>query len=245
MINIIETNTMNKRNIILFGIVILSILISFASVSAIGESDTIPALAPVTQGHSVELPQGGTNGTAMWSYCNISTIVNPDHNTIVNDVVMTQTGTSFIYVLPGSNTSILGTYTVTGYCGDGINKKPFAYTFPVTTTGRDNSISLWIMMVLLAFGVILFIIAFSIDNIYIAFLSSLIWIIAGILIYIYGFGNLSDMYTRAISMVTLAIGLIIFFASSFHHDDGEGIARAFGLDKKGEEGDDYDYFKEK
>jgi hypothetical protein len=234
----------NRKNIIVIIFLALTILISMSMVSATGELETIPTLEPVTQGHSVELPQGGTNGTAAWSYCNISTIVDPDHNTIVHDVVRTATGTSFIYVLPGSNTSKLGTYTVTGYCGDGINKISFNYKFPVTTTGRDNSISLWIMMVLLAFGIILFIIAFAVDNIYIAFLSSVIWVVAGILIYVYGFGNLSDMYTRAISMVTLAIGLIIFFASSFHHDDGEGIAKAFGLDKK-EDKDEYDYFASK
>ena len=151
---------------------------------------------------------------------------------------------SFVYVLAGANTTTLGTYTVTGYCGDGLNKQPFAYTFPVTTTGRDNSLSLWITLILLAFSIILLIMAFTFDSIYIAFLSGILWIVSGILIYFYGFGNLSDMYTAAIAMVTLAIGLIIIFASAFHHDDGEGLAKAFGLDNK-EEVDEHDYFASK
>jgi len=232
----------NNKKLMLIGFILLSILMSISSISAVGESDTIPRIEPVTQGHSVSLPQGGTNGTDAWMYCNISTIIDPDHNILVQDVVMVSSGTSFSYVLPGSNTVVLGTYTVTGYCGDGFNKISFAYTFPVTTTGRDNSLSLWIMSVLLVFSIVILIMAFSLDNIYIAFLSGSLWIIGGILIYFYGFGNISDMYTRALSFVTLAIGIMIFFAAAFHHDDGEGIAKAFGLDKK-DEGDEYDYFK--
>lgn len=232
----------SKKNLILFGIMLLTLVMSFGTVNATGEMSTIPTLEPVVQGHSVTLPQGGTNGTDAWSYCNISTIVNPDHIILFSDVIMTISGSSFSFILPGANTTTLGTYTVTGFCGDGFNKQPFAYKFPVTTTGRDNSLSLWIMLVLLAFSIILLIMAFSMDNIYIAFLSGVLWIVSGILVYFYGFGDISDMYTRSISFVTLAIGIMVFFAASFHHEDGEGIVKAFGLDKK-EEGDDYDYFK--
>ena len=235
---------LSKRTLILFGIMLLAILMSISNISATGESATIQTIEPVVQGHSVTLPQGGTNGTAPWSYCNISTIVNPDHVTLVSDKGMTATGTSFVYILGGANTTTLGTYTVTGFCGDGVNVQPFAYRFPITTTGRDNSLSLWIMLVILVFSIILLIMAFILDNIYIAFLSSVLWIITGILIYFYGFGDISDIYTRAISFVTLAIGVMIFFAASFHHDDGEGIAKAFGLDNK-EEVDEHDYFASK
>lgn len=235
---------LNKKNLILFGIIILLTIMSLSNINATGELESIPAIQPVVQGHSVTLPQGGTNGTAPWSYCNISTIVDPNHNILVHDVMMTSLGTSFTYLLGSPNTTQLGIYTVTGYCGDGLNKQSFAYTFEVTTTGKDNSLSLWIMFALIGFGIILLIIAFTLDNIYIAFLSSLLWIISGILVYFYGFGNISDVYTSAIAMVTLAIGIMIFFAAAFHHDDGEGIAKAFGLDKK-EEVDEHDYFASK
>jgi hypothetical protein len=156
--------------------------------------------------------------------------------------MMTLSGTSFDFQLNGANTSQLGIYTVTGYCGDGYNKQSFAYTFEVTTTGKDNSISLWVMLVLLIFSVVLLMIAFALDNIYIAFLSGVLWIVSGLLVYLYGFGNVSDMYTNAIAMIIMAIGIMIFFAAAFHHDSGEGISKAFGLDKEDEE-EDYDYFK--
>jgi hypothetical protein len=213
-------------------------------VSATGELATIPTIEPVVQGQPVQLPQGGTNGTHVWTFCNISTLVSPDHQFLIRDVAMILSGTGFSFIVPGTNTTQLGTYTVTGICGDGYNLISFAYTFDVTTTGKDNSLSLWIMLVILVFSIVLLIMAFAMDNIYVAFLSGCLWILAGILIYFYGFGDISDLYTRGIAFVTLAIGLIVFFAAAFHHDDGEGISKAFGLDKK-EEADEHDYFNEK
>ena len=207
-----------------------------------GDFISIPTIEPVIQGHSVNLPQGGSNGTAPWSSCIISTLIDPNHNNLVLDSAMTALGTSsFNYVLPGSNTSILGIYTVSGSCSDGLNTQAFAYTFEVTTTGKDNTSSLWVMLVLLCFSIVILVMAFSFDSIYMAFLSGTLWIISGVLIYFYGFGNISDVYTRAMSFVTLAIGLIIFFAAAFHHGDGENLADAFGLDNK-EEVDEHDYF---
>ena len=232
---------LNKKSIILFGIMTFVVIMSFGVISATNIIATISTIEPVIQGHSVELPQGGTNGTAPWSSCSISTIVDPNHNTLVSGVSMTMVVPgSFIYILSGSNTTILGKYTVTGTCTDGINIVPFAYTFPVTTTGRSDSLSFWISLILIILSLIIIVIAFMWDNLYVAFIAGTLFIMTGILITTKGFGSILDIYSNAVGIIILGLGLIIFLATSFHY--GEDLSSAFGLEKK--EKDPHDYFND-
>jgi len=235
---------MNKNNnklIVLIMIMIMMTILSGTLISA-ADSSTIQKLPQeVTLGQSVDLPQGGSNGTDAWTYCNITRLIDPGHDVFLRDLVMTKDGYSFNYTLNGAYTQDIGTYTVETICGDGINVKSGIYSFEVTTTGASMNSSLWIALVMIAISLVLFIIALYADNQYIGFITGISFIVSGMYIMIYGFGALADLYTRTIAIVILALGLIVFFISAFHeHGDDYGLARYFGGSNK--ERDEYDHF---
>jgi hypothetical protein len=211
------------------------------------ETSSIPSLDEVQQGYNVSLHQGGSNGTASWEYCNISNIYNPQHNKLVSDISMTKNGFSFNYTLSGVYTQTLGIYVVEGYCGDGYNIEPFAYKFPVTTTGGDSSISLWISLILLFVAILFLILALILDNQYLGFICGSAFLIDGIYIMAYGFGSMSDMYTRAIGMISLGFGILVMLVSAFSNyedPEGNGFKKLIGLDEEPEEKDGSDYYNE-
>jgi len=233
---------MNKNKLI-FIFVIVSILSMMAtSLVSAADTSTIQKLPQeVTLGQSVDLPQGGSNGTAAWSFCNITRLTDPNHLVLLADIPMAKVGYNFNYPLNGMHTQEMGTYTVETVCGDGINVKSGIYSFEVTTTGSSMNSSLWIALMMIVISLVLFIIALYADNQYIGFITGISFIVSGMYIMIYGFGALADLYTRTIAIVILALGLIVFFISAFHeHGDDYGLARYFGA--KDKERDEYDHF---
>ena len=239
---------MNKNNnklIVLIMIMIMMTILSGTLISA-ADSSTIQKLPQqVTQGQSLDLPQGGSNGSASWSYCNITRIRNPYHDIILTDLIMIKSGYSFNYPLNGLYTKNIGTYTVETICGDGVIVKSGIYSFEVTTTGGSMNLSLWMALLLISVSLVLFVVALYADNQYVGFIAGISFIISGMYIMIYGFGGLADLYTRTIAIVILAFGMIVFFISAFHeHGDGYGLARYFGGLNK-EEDDEYDHFTRK
>jgi hypothetical protein len=198
----------------------------------------------VKQNTQVSLPQSGSNGTAPWLYCNITTVYDPNHLSLVVDKQMTKRGSTFNYTLSNSYTTALGIYIVEGVCGDGNYYEPFAYSFEVTTTGNKSSISLWISIILMLVSVVFLILSLMLDNRYMGFITGILFIVSGLYIMIYGFGSMADMYTRTVGIVLLGVGLIVFFISAFNNyndSEDEGFKKIFGIDKKEEE-DETDYF---
>ena len=237
---------MNKNNNKLIVLIMTMIMMTILSGTLISAADTYPTTIQklpqeVTQGQSVDLPQGGSNGTDSWVWCNITRIIDPDHNVLLSDIVMNKGGYNFNAPLNGMYTQEIGSYTVETVCGDGINVKSGIYSFEVTTTGGSMNLSLWIALTMIVISLVLFIIALYADNQYIGFITGISFIVSGMYIMIYGFGALADLYTRTIAIVVLALGMIVFFISAFHeHGDDNGLGRYFGVPSK--ERDEYDHF---
>jgi len=195
----------------------------------------------VVQGQAIDLPQGGSNGTDAWTWCNITRITDPDHNIVLENLVMTKSGFSFNYTLNGAYTQTMGFYTVETACGDGLNVKSGIYSFEVTTTGSSMALSLWIALTLIAISLVLFIIALYANNQYIGFITGMAFVVSGMYVMIYGFGALADLYTQTIAISVIAFGVIIVFISAFHEAGEEGgLSRYFGIEP--EERDEYDQF---
>ena len=224
-------------------IVLMSIMtILVGTMVSAADSSTIQKLPQeVTQGQSIDLPQGGSNGTDSWVYCNITRIIDPDHNVLLTDLEMTKDGYSFNYTLDGAYTQDIGSYTVETICGDGLNVKSGIYSFEVTTTGGSTGNSLWMALLLIVISLVLFMVALYADNQYIGFITGISFVVSGMYVMIYGFGGLADLYTRTIAIVILAFGMIVFFISAFHeYGDSNSLANYFGAKPK--ERDEYDHF---
>jgi len=123
--------------------------------------------------------------------CNI-TIINPNQDVIVLNLPMTKNNTIYNYTL--TNTNVLGSYKLKTYCTNGtFSGENVDGHLKVTTTGKAIEFKTTIYLLLVA--LVLFIIA--------------LFLVAGIYIMVYGLGDVSDMYTRAIALITLSFGLLI------------------------------------
>lgn len=237
-----------KTNIFLNVLFLIILCTSIIPMGLALDDIFIPTINEVKQYNDVTLPQSGSNGTTAWSYCNITTVYSPSHVPLVMDQVMTKRGASFNYTLSGVYTSALGTYIVEGFCGDGYNFKPFAYKFLVTTTGGASSISLWIALLLIIISIIFLILAILMDNEYLGFITGILFVVSGIYVMIYGFGNMADLYTRTIGIVLISLGFLVFFVSAFYaYDDPEasGFKKLLGLEDNSEPTDEHDYFNKR
>jgi len=226
-----------NKNFLLF-LVGLSLLFTFMSagfVSAEGE-----LYGQVQRYSSVLLTQQCTNGTGTCDGCNITSILDPDQVPALKNVAMAKDGSVYTYSF--SNTSKLGFYDIKTLCYDlSGSSKANSYKIEVTTTGKNDDLSFWISIIIVVLALIMLILGFTFDNIYIAYMSGVLFLIAGMLVYIRGFGSIQDMYSNAIGMVLLAFGILAIFATAFEHN-GEQLSAAFGIQK--EEKDPHDYFNE-
>lgn len=143
------------------------------------------------------------------SYINITSIINPNSTQVLNQVQMTKVGTEYNYSCGPSST--LGTYIVNGIGDVDGEVAIWAYDYTVTTTGSGSGNT--IPLFLLLGGFLIFIAAAYFKNEYIGILSGFLFIISGIYMMIFGLGMFADLYTRAISYVSLGIGLMICFIS--------------------------------
>jgi hypothetical protein len=137
--------------------------------------------------------------------CNVS-VTNPDGSLLINNQGMTNQGSFHNYTLP--DTATLGDYLCSAtccdgsYCGTGTD-----CDYMITTTGSDKTLYLPLFLLLGAF--IIFGFASYLKNEYVGLFSGFLFIIAGVYMMIFGLGNFADMYTRAISFISLGIGLSV------------------------------------
>ncbi len=146
------------------------------------------------------------------TYNNITSILYPNRTTeaLSLDVEMTQDGLDYNYTF--CNTSALGTYLVQGK-GDASGQSTWNYKFNVTTTGGESNIV--IPVFLLLGSIILFGAGTSLKNPAFGFFSGILFIMVGMYIMIYGFGDIADLYTQALALVTLGLGMLISILAGY------------------------------
>jgi len=124
-------------------------------------------------------------------------------------------GGLFNYTL--TNTSDLGEYPVSVNCNNAVDFGFSTFSFEITPTGKvqqsilDNS-------VLIIFGILAVLLCGL--GIYsqvpwLGFLGSLMFILGGMYTIIYGFNNITDMYTQGIGITILGVGLVFMFTSAY------------------------------
>jgi len=139
------------------------------------------------------------------SYNNITSIAYPNRttNALSIEKEMTKDGTEYNYTF--CNTSALGTYLVNGK-GDTDGSDTWNYMFDVTTTGgTSNTI---IPIFLLVAASILFVSGITLKSPPFGFFAGVLFIMVGMYLMIYGFGDIADLYTQAFALVTLGFGMI-------------------------------------
>lgn len=152
---------------------------------------------------------------ALCTYNNISTVIYPNSTQALGQTAMTKVGT--VYNATFCNTSVSGTYIVNGYGdlnGDGINVV-WSYTLQVNPVGgAENNTTFFIVLGVISLGLLIF--GFVFENYIFAFFSGLAFLITGVYGIIYGYGGLTNLYTRAASAILIGIGMIITVLSGLN-----------------------------
>ena len=185
------------------GKILLGIMIAFFLVSMVAAEQQ--TMGPFKQHDCVELIQTCSNCT----YVNISSVVLPNSTKIFRDIGMTAEGSDFNATF--CTTDSFGRYVVnTVQDVDGYNTVA-PYDFYVNPSGNIQD-SIWNNSVLLIFiplALILLVLGIGFNLPPLGFLSGMVFMLVGVYTMIYGFNNLTDLYTQSIAGVLLGIGFII------------------------------------
>jgi len=143
------------------------------------------------------------------------TINYPNGSTFINNKQTTPLGNgAFNYTTMFKET---GLYKVQMFCIDGVSSYSDEGYYDITPTGKIQT-SIFNNPILIVLGVIgmgLLIFGVSKGLSFIGFIGSVMFLLLGVYIMIYGFNNTTDLYTRGVSMVFIGIGLIFMFASAY------------------------------
>ena len=132
---------------------------------------------------------------------------------------MVKNGNSYSYNF--CNTTELGRYIVNGFGDPSGSIETWAYDFEVTTTGKSNNNAVPISLAVLAF--VIFFIALIARNLYMGFISGVVFIVLGIYMMIFGLGSIANFYTQAFSYVSLGFGLLLFLSAAYEAINDTGI----------------------
>lgn len=192
------------------------IYLTFALVFLIGiVSASSPTLGTFRVGSNIELKQTCTINGTFCDLCNITSVDYPNGTIIVNDVEMTKRVGDFNYSLVASNTMIIGTYRVNGYCDYGSDvRKTWVYTFEVTPSGFTGTLGFFILILVLSAGLI--ILGFIIKDAPVTILGSFGLTFLGLYILFNGFADIRDpIYTWAIGIIILMVASYIGIKSAY------------------------------
>jgi hypothetical protein len=161
------------------------------------------------------------------AYCafHLYNSTNGAHIIINNNISFGSTSYDYFITINGlTNFTQPGVYPYVVACIGNSNVESGVYSsqFIVTTTGIGSNYTIPIF--LLVVSTIFLILAFMFKNPPIAFISGILYAIIGMYLMIYGFGNISNFYTQALSLIVLSFGLIIMLISVlswFDDDEGE------------------------
>jgi hypothetical protein len=152
-------------------------------------------------GTNVEITNYCASGTC--TYANLSSVKYPDSSMIYINEAMTKTGINFNYTFTGANQ--IGEYTFVT-CG---NPDGVVYcdsdTFTVTPNGFVNSPLFYIIIFLIAIGLI--VLGYSVQDYWLIVLGGFVLILFGLYILVYGLAGMKDtVYTWGIGIIVIMVG---------------------------------------
>ena len=183
---------------------ILAFAITFATTFVTSLQGTYKQYEPI------HLTQTCYEAGAMCDACNISSITSVSSIPIVENIVMTKGVSEFNYTF--TQTSSLGLYYVNGYCVAGTDIQNWRYSISITPVGGpENNTTFFIILFVIA--LILLILAFIFHNYIFSMLAGFLFMITGVYGMIYGIGDITNLYSRMVSYIIIALGAIITIVS--------------------------------
>ena len=147
--------------------------------------------------------------------CNIS-VFNPDGSPLINNQQMTRNDLEYNYSLSSTQTANIGVYSSVVQCQSVLlGTKTFNYE--VTSTGNKGQYSSYILLFIIGLGIILLVLAVSTSQEVIGFISGIMFFVAGIYLFGYGLGILSNLYSRILATISLGFGIMLMIISTYEY----------------------------
>jgi hypothetical protein len=153
--------------------------------------------------------------------CYLTVYATSSNSTLIMNGSAMKGQTNFYNMTVYNTTLSNGNYRCAMYCSDGISSGSEIFYIQINQTGDDRGNSLFLILSLAGVLVLGFGILFK--NEYIGFIAGAIFIVTGVYVMIYGFANLSDMYTRTISYACIGLGFIFEIAAGYKVAEETGI----------------------
>jgi hypothetical protein len=205
----------------IFAVLILTLLIGTVSASGISISQLTYNYKVNTQ-INIQNPcyYNGANCPPT-TLCNL-TVFDPDNSVIVDNQAMTYSITFFNYTLPGTNYST-GIYKCDMVCT--YNSLSGSQRFYLNI-GSGGNLTIFIILAIASFLVL--IAGIYLQNEYIGFISSVLWIATGLYVLIFGLVDLENLYTQSLGWVSLGLGLVFLLSSAYSAISNGGFFKQDG-----------------
>jgi hypothetical protein len=136
----------------------------------------------------------------------------PDGVGALGLTAMTKSGIEYTYSF--CNTTQSGTYNVNGYGDAGGAMTKWNYVFEVTPSGgAESNTAFFLILIAISLGLLL--LGFTFHNYIFSFIAGLSFAITGVYGMIYGYGDVTNLYSRMMSYIIIGIGMIITVVSAF------------------------------
>jgi len=144
--------------------------------------------------------------------CNF-TLMNPESAVIINNQAMGHSSSGFYsyWISSPLTANMSGMYPATVNCDNGVDYGYANFAIRITPTGSIQS-SIFenpILLIFIALALILLVMGISFHIIPLGFLSGILFMLGGMYTMIYGFNNVTDLYTRGIAAVIITLGFVI------------------------------------
>lgn len=151
------------------------------------------------------------------SYNNISSVVSPSSSILLSNVEMSSYNSQFNYTF--CSTTETGIYKVNGYGDLNGVRTVWVYDFEITPSGQvqQSIFNNPFIFIIVGLGFLLLIFAVQKEIGWLGFISSVLFLLGGIYIMIYGFNDVTNLYTRGVALVVLGIGIIIMIVSAYEY----------------------------
>jgi len=143
--------------------------------------------------------------------CSLTTY-NPNGSVILDNVAMVRETSYYNYNLSGVDN---GEYRNRMTCTDGTDSGSEIFYFSITPTGDDRGNNIFLILTI---GSILFmILTISFRDDTLGFVTGALFLITGVYVMVYGIANLADLYTRAISYISIGLGLLFIISAAYNN----------------------------
>ena len=190
------------------------LIISFISITLVN-AEQYPINQPIN--FTKPCVDSGNNYCPVGTSCYISLKLDGG-GSIINNKSMTYIYPYANYTIPAQTS--LRDYVATVTCNYGGVNGTQDYPFTINVTG-DNRDNYAVLIILGIASILVFVFGYFTHNVWIVYISGIMFLVLGTYDIIYGFNSFRDVFTYTIGYVSIGFGIIFFVMAAYEQFVGE------------------------